>query len=67
MPLAIREAQLVVADVEDVAFVDPLVVDAHAAIVDAVGRTEIFDVESPVATNHSSVFSRNISVFDRKV
>src|SRR5687767_14026652 len=39
----VGEPQLVVTEVEHVAFVDALVVDAHALVVDAVGRTEIFD------------------------
>jgi hypothetical protein len=37
--------------VEHVALVDALVVDAHALVVDAVGRPEVFDVEGAVATD----------------
>src|SRR6188474_2548244 len=63
----VSEPQLVVTEVEHVAFVDALVVDAHALVVDAVGRTEILDEVGPVPPDHRRVLARNVAVFDRQV
>src|SRR5690349_11240958 len=64
---AIGKSQLVVAEVKDVAFIDALVVDAHALVVDAVRRAEVLDVERAVATDHGGMLARDVAVFDRQV
>src|SRR5437870_9881592 len=63
----VREPQLVVAEVEHVAFVDALVVDAHALVVDAVRRAEVFDVVGAVAADDGGVLAGNVAVLDREV
>src|SRR4051794_19784303 len=62
---AVREPQLVVAQMEHVALVDALVVDAHALVVDAVRRPEVLDIERAVAANHRRVLARDVAVLDR--
>src|SRR5262249_17090031 len=64
---AVRKPQLVVAEGEDVAFIDALVVNAHALVVDAVRRAEILDVERAVAANHGGVLARDVAILDRQV
>src|SRR6476660_9149838 len=64
---AIREPKLVVAEVKDVAFIDALVVDAHALVVDAIRRPEVLDVEGAVAADHRGVLARDVAVLDRKI
>src|SRR5512139_181107 len=64
---AVGESELVVTEMKDVAFIDALVVDAHALVVDAVRRAEVLDVERPVATDHGGVLARDVAVLDRKV
>src|SRR4030095_6147306 len=58
----VGEPQLVVTEVEHVAFVDALVVDAHALVVDAVGRTEVLDEVGPVPADHRRVLARDVAV-----
>ena len=53
----VGEAELVVAEVKDVTLVDALVVDAHALVVDSVGRPEVLDVVGAVATDDGGVFA----------
>src|SRR5262245_23235250 len=63
--LAVGEAQFVVANVKHVAFIDALVINTHAFVIDAVGRSEILNVEHTVATDHRRVLARDVAVFDR--
>src|SRR5262249_43369199 len=65
--LAVGEPQLVIADMEDVALVDALVVDAHALVVDAVRRPEVLDVEHPVAADDRGVLARDVAVLDGQI
>lgn len=64
---AVREAKLVVAKVKDVTFIDALVVDSHALVVDAVRRAEILNIKGPISTNHRGMLARNIPVLDGQV
>src|SRR5204863_3351967 len=63
----VRETQLVVTEVEHVAFVDALVVDAHALVVDAIGRPEILDEIGPVSPDDRRVLARDVAVLDGKI
>src|SRR6185436_6725689 len=63
----VRESQLVVTEVKHVAFVDALVVDAHALVVDAVGRTEVLDEVRPVSPDHRRVLARDVAVLDGQI
>ena len=61
----IGEAQLEVADEEGVAFINALVVDAHAFVLDAVGRPEILNIVDPIATEHYGMLAGDVAVLDR--
>ena len=63
----VAKPKLVIAQVEDVAFVDLLRFDAVAAVFDAVGRAQIFDVVVPVMEDHGAVFARDVTIADREV
>ena len=63
----VREAELVVTEVEEVAFVDALVVDAHALEVDAVRRAEVLDEVGPVAADDGGVLARDVAVLDGQI
>src|SRR5205085_10922050 len=61
------ELELVVAEMEDVALVDALVVDARALEVDPVGRPEVLDEVGTVAADDRAVLARDVAVLDRQV
>ena len=63
----VTEAKLVVAEVEDISLVDLLGFDAVAAVFDAVGRAQIFDVVVAVVEDHRAVFARDVAIPDREV
>ncbi len=67
MGLPEGEAHRVFADVEHVAFVDLLGVDANALVFDAVGGFEVFDKELAAALDDGAVLARHVPVADGQV
>src|SRR3982751_2305338 len=66
LPL-VGEAKLVITEVEHVALVDALVVDAHPLEVDPVGRPEVLDEVGAVAADDRRVLAGDVSILDRQV
>ncbi len=65
--LPIGKSKLVITQHEYVPLIDSFVVDAKSFVLNTVCGPEILYIEGSVSPNHSSVFPRNVAVFNRKV
>jgi hypothetical protein len=65
--LSVGEAQLVVTQIEGIALFHPLVLDALAVELDAVGGIEVFDVPAAAPEDHGAVLAGDVAVADGEI
>ena len=65
--LPIRKREIEIANVELIAFVDALRIDAIALVFDAIRRIEVFDIVGTVFKYNGAMLSRNIGIADDEI